>query len=206
MSEVLFTTVCPSVIVRWYLLFIPLRATTRFTPPPPFLQASFASSGGHRALLQAGIAATVAESSPTTATATSSGASDTNGPSSAPARQKQASLALRRAILHALSSSVMGLAEGEGALCSEPGFQEFLARALSQEGEGRVREGGEEKEEEAEARLAMETSKLRSKAAFVLKVRRLASGEWKRGGRRPRPCLGVWAWAGGGTQVRVSSA
>lgn len=121
------------------------------TPPGGLLirmdsrQASFASSGGHRALLQAGIAASAAE--PTAS-----------------------SLALRRAILHALSSSVMGLAEGEGALCSEPGFQEFLSRALSQEGERQEGEGGGE----GEVRVDEEIGKLRSKAAFVLKVRLLA--------------------------------
>ncbi|CAM9703271.1 unnamed protein product [Laminaria digitata] len=91
--------------------------------------------------------------------ASTSTSTSTSGPSSSPsAEQEQASVALRRAILHALSSSVMGLPEGEGALCSEPGFQEFLARALSQEGGG----GG--------GPLALETSQLRSKAAFVLKA------------------------------------
>ncbi|CAN0026402.1 unnamed protein product, partial [Hapterophycus canaliculatus] len=71
------------------------------------------------------------------------------------------SLPLQRAILHALSCSVMGLAPVEDALCMEPGFREFLARTLSQQ------RGGEE----ARATMALEEScKLQSKAAFVLKA------------------------------------
>ena len=55
----------------------------------------------------------------------------------------------------------------EDALCLEPGFQGFLSQALSQEGVGGNGDG------EAAAALAEreeEGCKLRSKAAFVLKV------------------------------------
>jgi len=59
----------------------------------------------------------------------------------------------------------MGLAPVEDALCLEPGFQGFLARALSQE------EAGDDRDDDAAAAAREEEScKLRSKAAFVLKV------------------------------------
>lgn len=63
----------------------------------------------------------------------------------------------------------MGLAPVEDALCLDPRFQEFLGRVLSQEGEG---EGaGEGQGDDDAAVLALEEScRLRSKAAFVLKV------------------------------------
>lgn len=54
----------------------------------------------------------------------------------------------------------MGLAAGEDALCSEPGFQHFLASCLSQR-ETRL-EAGEGWEDQ--------NLRLRAKAAFVLKV------------------------------------
>lgn len=68
----------------------------------------------------------------------------------------------------------MGLAPVEDALCLEPGFQGFLARALSQEGEGEG-VGGDGDDEGAAAAVVREeeSSKLRSKAAFVLKVSRV---------------------------------
>lgn len=67
------------------------------------------------------------------------------------------SFALQRAILHALSCSVMGVPSGEDSLCGDVRFQAFLASALAQR-RGNVLEGGGE------------GAKLRSKAAFVLKV------------------------------------
>lgn len=66
----------------------------------------------------------------------------------------------------------------ENALCLEPGFRGFLARALSQEGEAAA--DGEGEGDAAAAAAAgrgaaaavddEESCKLRSKAAFVLKV------------------------------------
>lgn len=70
----------------------------------------------------------------------------------------------------------MGLAPVEDALCREPGFQGFLTRALSQEGEtGSLAAVGSDGENAAAAAAALaaheeESCKLRSKAAFVLKV------------------------------------
>lgn len=67
----------------------------------------------------------------------------------------------------------MGLAPVEDALCLEPGFQGFLARALSQDGEGGAVGGDGDGEAPAATSPAVqeeESCKLRSKAAFVLKV------------------------------------
>lgn len=63
----------------------------------------------------------------------------------------------------------MGLAPVEDALCLDPRFQEFLGRALSQEGEG---EGAGDGDDHALAMVLEEeeSCRLRSKAAFVLKV------------------------------------
>lgn len=79
--------------------------------------------------------------------------------------------------MHALSSSVMGLAPVEDALCLEPGFQGFLARSLSQDGDGAAVGGDGDGEGAVSAAVAAalavreeESCKLRSKAAFVLKV------------------------------------
>eukprot|EP00752_Nemacystus_decipiens_P009458 g8457.t1 len=98
---------------------------------------------------------------------------DTSPPAAASSTPPAAalSLPLQRAILHALSSSVMGLAPVEDALCLEPGFQGFLAQALSQEGGGEGRGGDGDGEAVARASTYEEEScKLRSKAAFVLKA------------------------------------
>lgn len=54
----------------------------------------------------------------------------------------------------------MGQTPAEDALCGQEGFPELLGRALAQEGSE-----GEEREDEDE-----EGARLRSKAAFVLKV------------------------------------
>ncbi|CAN0023540.1 unnamed protein product [Ectocarpus fasciculatus] len=136
-----------------------LIATLTKNNPPA--QAAFSSSRGHKALIEvvsAQVAATAAAAPNNTASPETPGdASDASPPSSAP---PSLSLPLQRAILHALSSSVMGLAPVEDALCLEPGFREFLAQALSQAGEGTTGATG----------AAGESSKLRSKAAFVLKV------------------------------------
>ncbi|CAN0285481.1 unnamed protein product, partial [Ectocarpus sp. 13 AM-2016] len=132
-----------------------LIATLTKNNPPA--QAAFSSSSGHKALIEvvAAQVAAVAISPNNTASPETPGDASDASPPSAPSL----SLPLQRAILHALSSSVMGLAPVEDALCLEPGFREFLAHALSQAGEGT---GGA-------AGTAGESSKLRSKAAFVLK-------------------------------------
>lgn len=65
----------------------------------------------------------------------------------------------------------MGLAPVEDALCLDPRFQEFLARALSQEGAGAGAEAREEGDDATVMAAEKEEScRLRSKAAFVLKV------------------------------------
>ncbi|CAN0294787.1 unnamed protein product, partial [Ectocarpus sp. 12 AP-2014] len=132
-----------------------LIATLTKNNPPA--QAAFSSSRGHKALIEvvAAQVAPVAISPNNTASPETPGDASDASPPSAPSL----SLPLQRAILHALSSSVMGLAPVEDALCLEPGFREFLAHALSQAGEGTGGATG----------TAGESSKLRSKAAFVLK-------------------------------------
>ncbi|CAM9464550.1 unnamed protein product [Ectocarpus sp. 6 AP-2014] len=134
-----------------------LIATLTKNNPPA--QAAFSSSRGHKALIEvvaAQVAAAAATSPNNTASPETPGDTSDASPPSAPSL----SLPLQRAILHALSSSVMGLAPVEDALCLEPGFREFLAQALSQAGEGTGGATG----------AAGESSKLRSKAAFVLKA------------------------------------
>ncbi|CAM9890477.1 unnamed protein product [Ectocarpus sp. 8 AP-2014] len=134
-----------------------LIATLTKNNPPA--QAAFSSSRGHKALIEvvaAQVAAAAATSPNNTASPETPGDASDASPPSAPSL----SLPLQRAILHALSSSVMGLAPVEDALCLEPGFREFLAQALSQAGEVTGGATG----------AAGESSKLRSKAAFVLKA------------------------------------
>lgn len=67
----------------------------------------------------------------------------------------------------------MGLAPVEDALCLDPRFQEFLGRALAQEGEGEGEEAGAGEGDDGAVAGALEeeeSCRLRSKAAFVLKV------------------------------------
>ncbi|CAB1110202.1 unnamed protein product [Ectocarpus sp. CCAP 1310/34] len=133
-----------------------LIATLTKNNPPA--QAAFSSSRGHKALIEvvaAQVAAAATSPNNTASPETPGDASDASPPSA-----PSPSLSLQRAILHALSSSVMGLAPAEDALCLEPGFREFLAQALSQAREGTGGATG----------AAGESSKLRSKAAFVLKA------------------------------------
>ncbi|CAN0112565.1 unnamed protein product [Ectocarpus sp. 4 AP-2014] len=135
-----------------------LIATLTKNNPPA--QAAFSSSAGHKALIEvvaAQVAAAATSPNDTASPETPGDASDASQPL---APSLSLSLPLQRAILHALSSSVMGLAPVEDALCLEPGFREFLAQALSQAGGG----GG------GATGAAGERSKLRSKAAFVLKA------------------------------------
>ncbi|CAN0282798.1 unnamed protein product [Pylaiella littoralis] len=129
-----------------------IATLTKNNPPA---QAAFSSSGGHKSLLEAVSPAP----QPTGTNAASSAAT------------MALSLPLQRAILHALSSSVMGLAPVEDALCLDPRFQEFLARALSQEGAGAGAEAREEGDDATVMAAEKEEScRLRSKAAFVLKA------------------------------------
>lgn len=125
----------------------------------PLQQAAFSSSEGQKALLEA--------ASPVSA-------EEGLAPLPSPA--------LRLALLHALSCSAMGNTAAEDALCAERGFQDLLRRALAQAGEeaGGGDGGGEGREDGIGSERVMR-AKLRSKAAFVLKV----------GGRlcKPRACL-----------------
>lgn len=106
------------------------------------LQAAFSGSGGQKAFLEA------------------SAFSVEQGD------DLQPSPAVRLAFLHALSCSVMGKSASEDALCAEPGFQELLRRSLAQDGEST--ENDDNYHDNAGA--ATMRAKLRSKAAFVLKV------------------------------------
>lgn len=113
-------------------------------------QSEFSTSGGHKALLDV----VLGPDSPIPAlpSASSPGVGGDEAMVVSPL-----AFALQRAILHALSCSVMGVPSGEDSLCSDPRFQAFLASALAQRGANVLEGGGE-------------GAKLRSKAAFVLKV------------------------------------
>ena len=123
-------------------------------------QTEFSTSGGHKALLDAALGCDNRGVSEDGDTATSS----------SPASSRL-SFALQRAILHALSCSVMGATAGEDELCKDARFQAFLAGALAQQGLGvSTADEGASTEEGGEGMDNEEGAKLRSKAAFVLKV------------------------------------
>ncbi|CAM9251980.1 unnamed protein product [Scytosiphon promiscuus] len=143
-----------------------IATLTKNNPPA---QAAFSSSGGHKALIEVA----TATSSPCDSSPTNPVPGDGSGESSPPPAPTL-SVPLQRAILHALSCSVMGLAPVEDALCQEPGFREFLARTLAQQSPAMVAAeeagAGDANEPGAKAAKLEESSKLRSKAAFVLKA------------------------------------